>query len=193
MRVRAILLTVAVVLVFWATVLPASGQNGAIVTRDDAFFGFYVVDPATQLLSFHTTNWNVCSTPPDRHPVFHQEILLPHDGVLLVQERGPMFTKVYWPATAEDFLADPCAFILGGPLVAEGIAELKYTDNDSLVSLTRTNSWGESLSGVLFDVAEWCGDSGFVRFRWGYRARIDKKGEFYLMNQHGPELICKGD
>jgi hypothetical protein len=106
---------------------------------------------------------------------------------------GPLFTKVFWPATEADFweTGKPCDFIIGsGPLVAEGIARYSATDNDTGISLTRTNTWGEKIVGPLYDLANLCGDAGVVGFNWGRRMRIDKNGEYHLMNFRGPELSC---
>ncbi len=171
-----------------------SAQNGAVITRGEGntLFGFF--NSEAQIVSLHATDPNFfCGPDFDTEPISFQLISLPHDEVSVYQLHGPVFTKVYWPATLDDIGADLCGFINGGPLVAEGIADFKYNDNDRHITLTRANSWGGTVVGLLYDLGGWCGNAGIVGFNFEYRMRIDRNGVFRLITWQGPRLSCQSE
>lgn len=183
------------VLLFCAAVTSVCAQNGAVVFKGEGLRATFVYyNEEAGIVSVHTTDASFLCGPEDLTPVSIQQIALPHDAVLVRHGHGPIFTRVYWPATLDELHGDNwCPFIEGGPLVAEGIARYTYTDNDAIPGGSRTRSWGYTIAGPLYDLAEWCGDSGVVGFNWGFRARVDKDGEQTMMNWHGPRLSCSGD
>lgn len=95
----------------------------------------------------------------------------PMDGKIQMN----FFTRVFQPATPDDFWGpdgNPCPFIEGGPLVAEGITHFTYNDNDGFGGHpNRKNVWGYNVTGTLYDMAGSCPDDMVDltivrRFKW---------------------------
>ncbi len=193
MKTHRLLLMLAVMMLFSTAITVLNAQNGATVIWGAGYGGMVFYNEEESIVSIHTTDANFfCGPDLNQHPTIKQDIFLPHDAVHLNHEHGELFTRVFWPAAPADLQADYCSFVNGDLLVAEGIAHYKGTDNNVTATPPRTDSYGMTILGPLYDLVGLCGDSGIVRFHLEYRARVDKNFEFITMNQHGPRLRCGG-
>ena len=120
------------------------------------------------------------------------------DGTLKFHESGNFFTRVYQPATEDDFWGpegdlDPCDFMEGGPLVAEGITHFTYNDNDAIGGHpNRQAVWGYNVTGMLYDMVGFCpGDMVDLtivrRFKWEKNCDSDCVIPRVIK---GPQLDC---
>jgi hypothetical protein len=127
----------------------ASAQNGAVIFRgeNDAGWVEWNGESVVAVLS-SDLEW-YCGDELDIVPYDFMAVIRP-DGSIKSQGNGSIFARVYYPATAEDFFADPCDFIENGPMVADGIAHFTANDNDANVSHpNRQNTYGYTLNGTL--------------------------------------------
>ena len=162
MRVFRVLISVAILCLFVSPV--AVAQNGAEIIRGEDNFGMFLWDEDDTLMVIATEMYFFCGDEPEFDPYDYMYVIRP-DGSVKVHEQGNLFTRVFQPATPDDFWGpdgNPCPFIEGGPLVAEGISHFTYNDNDAnLGHPNRKNVWGFTVSGTLYDVIGAC-DSGMV-------------------------------
>jgi hypothetical protein len=127
----------------------ALAQNGAFIIRGEDYTGImeWNGESVVAVLS-SDLNW-YCGDELDIVPYDFMAVIRP-DGSIKSQGNGSIFARVYYPATAEDFFADPCDFIENGPMVADGIAHFTANDNDANVSHpNRQNTYGYTLNGTL--------------------------------------------
>ena len=180
------------VCLFYAPV--ASTQNGAVIVRgaDDNGFVEWNGESVVAVLSsdslWYCEWWERYIVPYDIMAVIRP------DGSIKTQEKGSIFARVYYPATAEDFWADPCDFIANGPMVADGIAHFTGNNNDANGSHPkRQNTYGYTLNGTLYDLAGFCAD-GMVHLNIVRKYKIAKNCEsdcFFVQVEKGPRLSCQ--
>ena len=138
-----------------------SAQNGAVVDRGQGNFGMFEWNGEDILVVLATDLGFWCAGEVDLTPYDWMDVWRP-DGTLKYHERGNAFTRVFQPATPSDFWGpegDPCPFIEGGPLVAEGITHFTFNDNDAIGGHpNRQAVWGYNITGMLYDVVGSCPD-----------------------------------
>jgi hypothetical protein len=100
------------------------------------------------------------------------------DAIVMVNWGGTSSLEL-WRLDEGADLTGPCQDTddQSGPW-ATGTGHQTGHDNDVDVSLTRTNAFGEQLSGTVVDV-----DGNTWRFNAHFQARIDRNGEFFLMSE----------
>lgn len=98
-------------------------------------------------------------------------------GEVVMVNWGGTSSLELWSLDADADLSGPCHDTDGqsGPW-ATGTAHQKGHDNDVDVSLTRTNAFGEQLTGSVVDV-----DGLTWQFMAQFQARIDRNDEFFLL------------
>lgn len=166
----------------YATV--ASAQNGAVIIRDEAAVGVVEWNGEDVLAVFSSDSLYFCEDELDIVP-FDIMLVFRPDGSIQFHEHGSIFARVYYPATPDDFLADPCDFIANGPMVAEGITHFTGNDNDANnAHPNRQNTWGYTLNGTLYDLAGFCGD-GMVDLHM-----VRRFHDFTPQVFRGPRLSC---
>ena len=174
----------------------ALAQNGAVIVRGQDNFGDFFWDGEDLLVVVSTDLGFFCADEVDLFPYDWMELWRP-DGSLKFHENGNLFTRVYQPATPDDFWGpdgDPCPFIEGGPLVAEGITHFTYNDNDAIGGHpNRQNVFGYNVTGTLYDMDEFCPGDDMVDLNIVRRFKIEKKCEgdcFAVQVWKGPRLSC---
>jgi hypothetical protein len=109
-----------------------------------------------------------------------------------------MFTRVFYPATPDDFFADPCAMWDNEDLmVAEGIAHMSYFDNTNVGNGIPGFVWGYTVGGELYDYGGFCGD-GMVGLNTVRKWKVKRKAGFpdcwpeclIVQVEKGPRLNC---
>jgi len=174
----------------------ASAQNGAVIVRGQDNFGDFFWDGEDLLVVVSTDLGFFCADEEDLFPYDWMELWRP-DGSLKFHENGNLFTRVYQPATPDDFWGpdgDPCPFIEGGPLVAEGITHFTYNDNGVFgVNPNRKNVWGFNVSGMLYDIEGFCPGDDMVDLtivrRWAWKKNCDSDCVIPRVIK-GPQLDC---
>lgn len=176
--------------------LVASAQNGAVVDKGQGNFGTFIWDEEDLLVVVATDMWFFCGDEENLFPYDWMVVTRP-DGTPKIHERGNLFTRVFQPATPEDFWGadgNPCPFIEGGPLVAEGITHFTYNDNDGTAGHpNRQNVWGFNVTGMLYDLVGSCpGDMVDLtiirRFKW--EKGCEPPGCVVPRVLKGPQLDC---
>lgn len=170
----------------------ASAQNGAVVDRGQGNYGGVEWNGEDILVVVATEVGFWCAGEVDLTPFDWMDVWRP-DGSLKYHESGNFFTRVYQPATPDDFWGDPCLFIEGGPLVAEGITHFTYNDNGVYgVNPNRKNVWGYNVAGMLYDMVGFCPgdmvDLTIVR-RWAWEKNCDSDCVTRRVFR-GPQLDC---
>lgn len=177
-------------------ILPmAAYGGGAEVIRDKFEYGGFEWDGDQTLAVFATDMYFWCGDEEYTVPYDWMGVFRP-DGTIKTHDRGNLFTRVFYPATPEDFWGpdfNPCPFINGGPLVAEGISHFTSNDNDATVGHpNRRNVWGYTVTGTLYDVAGHC-DIGMTDLLVIRRFQIMNRCEedcFIPRVIKGPVLSC---
>jgi hypothetical protein len=100
-------------------------------------------------------------------------------GEVLMATYGGTSSLELWMLDEGADLSGPCqdTDAQTGPW-ATGSARLKGHDNDVFVSLTRTNAFGEQLTGTVVDV-----DGNTWRFSAGIQLRVDRNDEFHFITE----------
>ena len=80
----------------------ASAQNGAVIVRGQDNFGDFFWDGEDLLVVVSTDLGFFCADEEDLFPYDWMELWRP-DGSLKFHENGNLFTRVYQPATPDDF------------------------------------------------------------------------------------------
>jgi hypothetical protein len=194
MKVLRNVLLVLLVSLLYAPV--ASAQNGAVIVRGQDNWRDFFWDGEDLLVVVSTDLGFFCADEVDLFPYDWMELWRP-DGSLKFHENGNFFTRVYQPATPDDFWGpddDPCPFIESGPLVAEGITHFAYNDNGALgVNPNRKNVWGFNVSGMLYDIEGFCPDDDMVDLtivrRWAWKKNCDSDCVTRRVFK-GPQLDC---
>lgn len=145
------LLLLSIICLFYAPI--ALAQNGAVVVKGEVVgaWGWKEND----LIAIGLTDVDFLCVPPEEWDEFYDVMVLTRpDGSIKYKEGGALYTRVFFSETWSDFFDDPCAF-WNNPdiLVAEGIANLSYHDNDlnpDTQHPNRRNVWGPTLSGTLY-------------------------------------------
>ena len=176
----------------------ASAQNGAVVDRGQGNYGGFEWNGEDILVVLSTDVGFWCAGEPteeDLTPYDWMDVWRP-DGTLKYHESGNFFTRVFQPATPSDFFGpdgDPCPFIEGGPLVAEGITHFTYNDNDAIGGHpNRQAVWGYNVTGMLYDMVGSCPDDMvdltiIRRFKWAKNCDSDCVIPRVIK---GPQLDC---
>jgi hypothetical protein len=172
----------------------ASAQNGADIDRGQDQYGGIEWNGEDILVVLATDAGFFCAGELDLVPYDWMAVTRP-DGSIKFHENGNFFTRVFQPATPDDFWGDgdPCVFIEGGPLVAEGITHFTYNDNDANGGHPkRQNVWGYNVTGMLYDMVGFC-PSDMVdltiirRFKWEKDCESDCVTPRVIK---GPQLDC---
>ncbi len=188
-----LLATVVVVLLL----LPVSAQNGAVKDSGETPMLAWFWDGGN-VLSLHSTRPTFFCAPGEHDPLEWMTITRP-DGSIKYKDQGNYFTLVF-SATLDDLFSEGCALVNDpSRILAEGIVYGVWNDNDSELSGNRTNSWGGTLTGTLYDNAGIC-DSGMVDFNVVRRWKVLKKDAPYCLPddcpvaipqvEKGPRLTC---
>jgi hypothetical protein len=101
-------------------------------------------------------------------------------GELLMVNWGGVSSLELWNLDEGADLSGPCqdTDAQAGPW-ATGTAHQRGHDNDIDVSLTRTNAFGENLTGTVVD-----GDGNTWQYMSRFMARIDRNDEFYFLGEN---------
>ena len=175
----------------------AMAQDGAEVIRNQFELAYFEWDGGDVLAVVATDMYFWCGDEEYTEPYEWMAVIRP-DGTPKIHERGHLFTRVFQPATPDDFWGDgdPCPFIEGGPMVAEGISHFTYNDNDGIGGHpNRQNVWGYTLSGTLYDIVGSCPDDMvdltiIRKFRWEKGCNSDPETCIIPRVIKGPELNC---
>ena len=134
----------------------AAPGSGTVVVRFQDQVGFFIVDDATGLMSFHGTSLTfaqICSGGGVTFENLDIQLLLSPAGPLHALFTSSSHPVVIYPSTT---LPDPhhiglgdCPILAGLVPVASGTARLVRTDNDLLGSGSRANAFGWTSSGTL--------------------------------------------
>lgn len=176
-----------------------SAQNGAVVERDQGNWAGYEWNGEDILAVLATDLYFFCGDEVDLVP-FDLMLVWRPDGTPKVHESGNLFTRVFQPATPDDFWGpegDPCPFIESGPLVAEGISYFVYNDNDGFAGHpNRQNVFGYNVTGTLYDMVGSCSDDMVDltivrRLKWEKGCDADPDTCIIPRVLKGPELNCQ--
>ena len=180
----------------------ALAQNGAVVTRGDELYGWYDWN-GENVLAIQSSEIEFFCFWPELSDVIWvdwMEVLRP-DGTFKYHDKGDYFTRVFFPATPDDFDADPCALWNNADLmVAEGITHSVYNDNHANaydVPHKRRNVFGYNVTGKLYDTAGLC-SKGMIGLKTVRRWKLDKDFPACLPDDcesdvqvwKGPDLNC---
>ena len=164
-------------------VAAAPAQQGAVVIRNDLGVGIVFFNVDDQIVSVHATEDGFfCGPSTVVDPLVEQLVFNPNTIHQLIN--GTTFVKAYQPGTPADFFADPCAFIIGGPLVAEGRSALVVTDNDLLGSGPGANAFGLMAASHLEDV----NTEERINYNIIQRLLFKPNGSFTFLVNRGPNL-----
>ena len=131
------------------------GQSGVIRFQDQ--IAFFIVDPASGLMSFHGIDASfaqICSGAPVQFDDFSIQLVNSPSGPLHALFTGQEHSVFIYPALPLGNHIGPqdCPILAGLPVLASGKARLVRTDNDLLGSgATGANAFGWSASGNLTD------------------------------------------
>ena len=138
----------------------ALAQNGAVVLRGEDVLGSAWTDDAGLFVMAATDAELFCTDPEDWDATLNWMMVIRPGGSIKYQDRGAFFTRVFFPATWDDFFTDACALWNNfDDMVAEGIVHSTYNDNDldpDFHHPQRRNVWGYTFAGTLYDYAEVC-------------------------------------
>jgi hypothetical protein len=133
------------------------GQSGVIRFQDQ--LAFFIVDPASGLMSFHgidATFAQICSGAPVEFDDLSIQLVNSPSGPLHALITGQEHSVYIYPAQSLPNHIGPqdCPILAGLPVLASGKARLVRTDNDLTGSGgAGANAYGWSASGNLTDPA----------------------------------------
>jgi hypothetical protein len=170
----------------------AHAQNGAFIIRDNDLFGWFEWN-GENVLSLHSSDLEgFCYWPEVTDELWVDiMVLFRPDGTIKYKEKGFTYTRVFYPATPDDFFPDPCALWNStDTLVAEGITHYNFNDNHLnafSVPHKRRAVWGVTIAGGLYDTAGMC-SSGMMDFNALRRWKLDKDFPDCLPDDCEPDL-----
>jgi len=132
----------------------APGARAGIIRFQDRV-AFFIVDPASGLMSFHgiDTPWSaLCSGAPPVFDPFSIQLIDDPAGTLHALIQGQEHTVFIYPARelGNRIGLEACSFMATLPILASGRARLTRTDNDLTGSLAAgANAYGWSATGSL--------------------------------------------
>ena len=134
----------------------ASPGSGAFVVRFQDQIGFFIVDDAAGLMSFHGTDLTfaqICSGGPFAFEDLDIQLVISPTGPLHALFTSPEHHVVIYPTAT---LPDPhhvgpgdCPILATLPVLASGTARLVRTDNDLTFSGNGANAYGWTSNGTL--------------------------------------------
>jgi hypothetical protein len=167
--------------------VPVSAQNGAVKeTGETPMFAWFW--DGNNVLSIHATNPSFGCEPGHEDVLLEWMAITRPDGSIKYKDQGNYFTLVL-SATPDDLFSEGCALVNDpSRIIAEGIVYGVWNDNDPSVSGNRTNIWGTTMAGTLYDYAGICG-SGMVDFNVVRRWKLLKKDVPECLPNDCPGLI----
>ncbi len=132
----------------------APEQSGPYLIRIDDIGAYFLVDSKTGLsLGFGADKIAFCNGDPDPFEVEPiQFIDIPSNELRLIfLQQGEVYAEVFngiWDGSIPF-----CNFLLNTPVLAEGMVQFIYTDNDylGLSNSNNTNTWGARVHGRLLN------------------------------------------
>ena len=152
-KARVLLSTMVVLLGLGSTVCHAAGA-GVIRFTDQV--GFFIVDAAGGLVSFHGTNISfadICSGVPFEFDPLSIQLIDTPTGALHALFTGKEHNVILYPAAnwpdPDQIGPGDCPILATLPVLASGPVRLVRTDNDIAVSGRGADAFGWTSSGVL--------------------------------------------
>ena len=140
----------------------ALAQNGAVVVRGEVVGAWGFLEDG--LMALGVTDMDFFCAPEDELDELYDTLtVIRPDGSIKYKEGGALYTRLFFDVTWDDLFSDFCGFWSNPDfIVAEGMANLSYHDNDvdpATQHPNRRNVWGSTLSGSLY--TPYC-ESGMV-------------------------------
>lgn len=200
-RLHSVILLIC--LIFYSSV--ALSQNGAMISRGEYLWGGAVFNGENVMVLFGSDSEAFCQEEPGYLSwIDFTEVLRP-DGTVKYHDKGHFFTRVFYPATWDDFGEDPdfghCDLWYDETkLIGEGIVNSVFNDNHVnaySVPHKRRNVWGFNLSGTIYDMSGLC-SSGMMDLNTVRRWKMDKDFpaclpddcDFPVQVWKGPDISC---
>lgn len=152
-QVRALLSAIVVLLSVASSVCHAAGAG---VIRFSDQVGFFIVDPAGGLVSFHGTDVSfadICSGAPFEFDPLDIQLVATPAGALHALFQGKEHHVIIYPAAnwpdPDQIGPGDCPVLATLPVLASGSARLVRTDNDIELSGQGADAFGWTASGKL--------------------------------------------
>ena len=158
-------------------------SSAGVVERfnDPGFAGIPDFDKGLLLLANVNSVSDACNDIPAG--AGNVQVVTLRSGAVVVLLHDDDIPLVVTPLAPPDVVcADPASW----PVIATGIGKIRATDNDGDVSLTRTNSFGQRITGRVVD-----GNGAAWSVQAHFKARITKDDEF-ILTREGINLVKRG-
>jgi hypothetical protein len=198
MRAFGVFLSLVILCLLTTTVVAA--QNGAEVIHDDTLVRWWSWDGEGTIAMYASEEDFFCSFPELGDTIFlpWMAVIRP-DGSVKYKDSGYFYTRVF-SATPDDFV-DPCDLWNDeGLLLAHGLSHGTFNDNYDNFGEDpnlRTNVWGWTYNGILYDDTGIC-TNGIVKLHESRKWMLKKGSEYpaclpdclKIRKAVGPVLHC---